>query len=366
MIRYIDSIDPVFFAHKRVLLRVDFNVTFKDGGQYDDSDVFRVRASLDTIQYLLRHGAYVGIISHRGEEQSFEDLIPIINSILNINTAFAKRIEDLSRLAKQHRVALAENLRMKAGEINDDDHFAKILSTGFDIYINDAFSVCHRKHASVSSITNHLPSFGGLLLKRELDLLESFVSAPSKGKTLIVGGAKNDTKIPIIKSFIGKAEYILVGGAIANELINSRKIKKEYLVLPFDFIIAQNNKNRFKNINHWPANKKIPHDYQAFDIGDKTIEYFVKIIRKSKMVLWNGPLGLAEVTPFDNATLKIAQSLNHHASAIIGGGDTVSYLMKHHAIPSQSLVSTGGGAMLSYLAGEVLPGLQALGYYGHK
>lgn len=362
MIRYINELNPEFLAHKRVLLRVDFNISLSKDGKYDRADLFRVKASEDTIKYLLRNGAIVGLIAHRGDDLSFHDVIDEISEVLNLKIPLVLRIEDLSRKAQQNKIALFENIRLKNGEITNDDHFAKVLSTNFDIYVNDAFSVSHRDHSSVSAITKHLPSYGGLLLQKEINLLSEFIEAPKKGKTLIVGGAKSETKIPIIQSFIDRASNILIGGATANEILRTRKFRQEdNILLPQDFIISKETKGKYSDIKSWPANKKMPSHYHAFDIGEKTVDEFLKIIKKSSVVLWNGPLGLAETPPFDNATLKIARALDS-IKCIIGGGDTISYLLKHKAIPSQALVSTGGGAMLSYLAGDKLPGLEALGY----
>lgn len=365
MIRFIDSIDYKFWAHKRVLLRVDFNITKSKEGMYDPADLFRVEASLETINYLLRSGASIGLISHRADEMSFHDLLPELRDIIKVRLQIVERIEDLSSRAQLNKIALFDNLRLKKGEEANDEAFAKVLTSGFDIYVNDAFSVCHRNHASISAIAKHLPSYGGFLLKKEIETLDKFIEAPKKGKTLLVGGAKGETKIPIIKSFIDKAENVLVGGAVANELFLTRKFKKDEVTLPSDIIIAKSSGQKYTNIAVHQSNIKIPRGFKALDIGPESIKTFVSIIKKSKIVLWNGPMGLAEVSPFDNATLQIAKSLKVTQS-IIGGGDTVSFLKKHHLVPSQALVSTGGGAMLSFLAGESLPGLSALGYYDKK
>lgn len=342
MIKKITDLTEKDLFGKKVLLRVDFNVPVLDGKILE---TYKVKAHKETIDYLTSRGAKLTLLSHITTVESFEPLLEQIKTILGTEDFF-----------------LYENVRKYKGEETNDEKFAKELANSFDIYINDAFAVSHRKHASVVAITKFLPSYAGLLFIKEIENLKKILESPKEDKTLILGGAKVSTKFPVIKNFLDKAENILIGGAIANVFLKARGIDIKKSLTDDKFL--KDAKNLLKE-----ETLIIPEDYlvsndMILDIGQKTIDKFVKIISESKMVIWNGPLGKAEAEQFANGTKKIAEAVsNSGAFSVIGGGDTIAFLEKNNIIGKFSYVSTGGGAMLEFLAGNKLPGLEALGYY---
>jgi phosphoglycerate kinase len=255
-----------------------------------------------------------------------------------------------------------DNIRKNDGEKKNDYNFAKQIAEGFDCYINNAFAVSHRNHASVSAITQFLPSYAGPLIESEMTNLQKAIDAPVKGKVVIMGGAKTETKVPVVKNFIDRAERIIIGGVIANDILTVRgytlhasnvdpnsaellaelDINDKRLILPVDF-------------KYSPDNDKI------WDIGPKSIETFAPYIESAKMIIWNGPVGLFENNQFEFGTKKLAQLIaDSGAVKIIGGGDTIEAVDRFGLRSKFDFISTGGGAMLAFLAGEELPGLEAL------
>lgn len=325
---------------KKVLLRVDFNVPISDG---KISERYRIKSNKETIDFLTSNGAIVGMVSHIVAIDSFETIANQIKEILGIDFSFVndcigESVETAINNAKPGDVFLLDNLRKYDGEEKNDLEFTEKLAKPFDIYINNAFSVCHRNHASLVAVTKFLSSYAGTLLIKEVDNLNKALKAPMENKLLIVGGNKMDTKLPVIKNFIGKAENILIGGAITEEMIE----KNPHIIFPKDYI-SENG--------------------AILDIGSETIKEFTSIINKSKIVVWNGTLGKAEEEKFSNGSKKIAEAIiNSDAFSIAGGGDTIAFLEKVLLIDKFDYVSTGGGAMLEFLAGNKLPGLVALGY----
>lgn len=341
MIKSITELTEKELSGKKVLLRVDFNVPVSDGKIQES---YRIRAHKETIDYLINRGVKPTLLSHITATESFGPLLEQIKTVLETENFF-----------------LHENIRQNKGEEDNDEVFAKELAKSFDIYINDAFSVSHRNHASVVAVTKFLPSYAGLLFIKETENLKKILELPKEGKTLILGGAKIETKFPVIKNFIDKAEKILVGGAIANVFLKVRGIDIKKSLADDNF--SENAKNLLKE-----ATLIIPNDYiisndMILDIGQKTVGKFVEIICKSKMVIWNGPLGKTEIPEFSHSSEKIARAIiDSGAFSIVGGGDTIAFLEKNSLIDKFSYISTAGGAMLEFLAGGKLPGLTALGY----
>lgn len=356
---------------KKVLLRVDFNVPVEDdlpaqAGKI--SEIYRINATKETINYLLSCDATIGILSHITAIESFGPIFGQIKNIIGRNLRFlpdcvGNEVEKNVLKANPKDVFLLENVRRYEGEEKNDKKFAKKLAKPFDFYINDAFSESHRRYASISAITEFLPSYGGFLLMKEIKNLVKATEEPKKGKTLILGGAKIETKFPVIKNFLNKAENILIGGAVANVFLKAKGVAIGESLTDDNFLENAKNLIRSEEIT-------VPEDYidsecMILDIGQKTTAKFSEIIAKSKIVIWNGPLGKYEVEQFSIGTKKISEAIiNSGAFSIVGGGDTVAFLEKFNFIKKFNYVSTGGGAMLQFLAGDKLPGLEALNYYG--
>ncbi|MDO8743115.1 MAG: phosphoglycerate kinase [Candidatus Azambacteria bacterium] len=364
MIKLLTDLTEKELSGKKVLLRVDFNVPVLDG---EISEYYRIKAVQETIEYLLNRNAIVAVLSHITAIKSFEPIFVKIKETIGKDLKFLSDCignavkENLSK-ANPGDIFLLENVRQYDGEENNDEKFAEKLAEPFDIYVNDAFAASHRNHASIVSVTKFLPSYGGTLLMKELKNLKKVLELPKEGKTLILGGAKIDTKFPVIKNFIDKAENILIGGAIANVFLASRGIDIKKSLTDDNFLEDALDLLKEKNII-------IPDDYiisddMILDIGEKTTDKFVEIINKSKLVIWNGPLGKAEIPEFSHSSEKIAKFIvDSGAFSVVGGGDTIAFLEDRGLINKFNYVSTGGGAMLEFFAGNKLPGLEALDYY---
>jgi len=337
---------------KIVLLRVDFNVPIKKGKVIDD---FRIKASLPTIKLLIQKGANIILITHLGEDGT-ASLNPVI-----------KHFFAISKVDKS-RVVFYENIRKFPGETKNDKNFAKKLSEMGDIYVNEAFSVSHREHASIVTLPKYLPSFAGFQLEEEVKNLSHAFNKIKRPFLFILGGAKFSTKLPLIKKYLKLADYVFIGGALASDLMKAKGYEvgkslvdtKNYnitevlnnskLILPTDFVIK---------------NKAI------VDIGKESIKNLASLIKKSKLILWNGPLGKYE-DGGAKATKEILKLvLKSKSQVIIGGGDIVSILSKlepkNHPPTGRAgkskanlFVSTGGGATLEFLANRTLPGIKAL------
>ncbi|MDP2638706.1 MAG: phosphoglycerate kinase [Candidatus Azambacteria bacterium] len=347
---------------KKVLLRVDFNVPVSDG---KIQEKFKIKANKETLDFLINKGARVGIVSHITSINSFEKIADQIKAILNRNFAFLPdcigvAVESNLQNSKPGDVFLLENIRKYEGEEKNDSEFAKKLAEPFDLYVNDAFSESHRNYASVAAITQFLPSYAGFSLMKEIENLKKVLNFQKKEKSLVLGGAKIDIKFSVIKNFLDKAEHILIGGAVANIFLEAKNIDIKKSLSDKGFL-SEAKEFLKKNTNIF-----IPEDYimsndMILDIGEKTISQFIAIISKSKIVIWNGPLGKVEDKKFSNSSKKIADAIiKSGAFSVVGGGDTIAFLEKINLIDRFSYVSTGGGAMLTFLAGNELPGLIAL------
>lgn len=370
------DLKPENLNGKKVLLRVDFNVSVDKDGSVED---FKIKAHRETVNYLMETGALVAMISHVDQPLiSFEGILSQISAGLGQKITFVSLADFLSNnyQSEANGLILVDNIRQDSREQQNNEEFAANLSKGFDLYVNDAFAVMHRDHASVSAITKHLSSYAGFLIKKETDILREVMDAPVEGKVLIMGGAKISTKLPVIKNFLNKAEKILIGGAIANDFFKSSginvgsslvdettipKIDGEIVILPQDITISKSKTGQLGTVSAPVAD--LASDDIIVDIGPQSAELFVEIIQESKIVIWNGPMGLSEVDIFAKGTDTIARAIINSPMSILGGGDTIAAVNKLGLLDKMNFVSTGGGAMLVFLSGERLPGLEALGYY---
>ncbi|MFA6397434.1 MAG: phosphoglycerate kinase [Candidatus Paceibacterota bacterium] len=359
---------------KKIIVRVDFNVPLKNGKVFDD---FRIRKSLPTIEFLKSKGAKIILISHIGDDgsQSLKPVADYLNKIIPtvfIPTSLGDNVNDEVAKMKNNSVFLLENLRKHEGEKKDDVSFARGISRLGDIYVNEAFSSSHRNHASIDSITKFLPSYMGLNFEEEIHHLEALFKKPEHPFLFILGGAKFETKMPLIKKYVKIADYIFIGGAIANNFFKEQGfeigtssfdnknfglrslIKNSKIILPVDVLVTDGKKVSTRKVD------KVFHDEKIVDVGEETIKILESYITKSKLVLWNGPLGVYE-EGFDKATSELIKFLvKTDAKTIIGGGDTVTTISKLKIENKINFVSTGGGAMIDYLSKGTLPGIRAL------
>lgn len=349
-IKEVEKLDGV-----RVLVRLDLNVPIQDGSIVDD---FRIRKSVPLIKYLYEKGANLILISHI-QSKGNTTLEPVAKYFKNfdVDCVFEKNYK--KALDNKHRIILLENLRTHEGEEANDKKFAQELASLADIYVNEAFSVSHRKHASVSAITEYIPSYAGLQFEEEVMHLSSAFK-PDHPFLFILGGAKFDTKLPLVERFIDIADRIFIGGALANDffLAQGRDIGTS-LVSEKKLDLSQISKNPKIFL---PADS-ILKETAIMDAGMKTIDILSKEIEKAKYILWNGPLGAYE-EGYRSATLQLAELLaeatKRGVKTIVGGGDTLATIQELKLEDSFTFVSTGGGAMLDYLAQGTLPGIEAL------
>lgn len=352
----------------RVLLRVDFNVPILGGRVQND---FRITQSLKTIEYLTERGARVIVISHMGDEKA--TLRPVadrLNKYIHAGFYPGLNAKDIIRDLPEGGVLVLENLRQDAGEESNSAKFAQKLADLADIYVNDAFSVCHRKHASVVGVPKLLPSYVGFLIEDEIKHL-SKAFKPTHPFLFVLGGAKFSTKVPLVNRFLVSADNILIGGALANDIYKAEGLEVGRSLLDKDGKAVKPFLKETKIIT--PREVTVT----GFSISDKAVEDVEKqemivdatanwvagiepLINKAKFILWNGPLGNFE-NGYSAGTKMLAKLIaNSGAFSIIGGGDTISAIEELNIMDKFSFVSTGGGAMLDFLANGTLPGIEAL------
>ncbi|MGL9732704.1 MAG: phosphoglycerate kinase [Wolbachia sp.] len=391
----VSSMENCDFHDKIVLLRVDFNVPVKNRKIHD---VTRILRALPTIQYLVNASAKVVIITHFGRPKvkidslSLKNIVETISQLFNkkikfVNDCIGKKVQKVVNKMNKGDVILLENLRFYKEEEQNDSNFAKQLASLADIYVNDAFSCSHKAHASISRITEFLPSYAGFCLQDELKYLKKAVSFDAKPITVIVGGAKISTKIKMLIKLAEKVDYLIIGGAIANNflLFNRVNIGKSFFqsgVENFLYnVIETANKNNCKIIVPEDALVAINSDYNTcilrniesildddiiLDIGPKTFSTIRSAIVKSKTLLWNGPIGVFEYSAFANGTIDVMKFVNsltyeRKLTSVIGGGDSLSAINTAGLTDKDfTYVSTGGGAFLSWLSGNEMPGIVAL------
>lgn len=381
---------------KKVLVRVDYNVPISsETGEISDDT--RIVASLDTIKYLLDHNAKVILMSHlgrpkNGPEKKFS-LEPVAKKLseligkdvkfLQSDTVVDEKVKEACKRLENGDIVLLENTRFRTEETKNGDEFAKELASLADLYVNDAFGTSHRAHASNVGVSKHLESALGFLVEKEVNIMGKALENPERPFIAILGGAKVSDKIGVIDNLLEKVDGILVGGGmawtflksegyevgkslvendkldLAKELLKKATEKGVKFFLPIDAVVAEemteDSPSKIISISDFTS------DEQAFDIGPRTVSVFVEEIKKSKTIVWNGPMGVFEIKQFANGTFDIAKALSEaDATTIIGGGDSASAIEKSGYKDKVTHVSTGGGASLEFLEGKTLPGIDAI------
>ncbi|MGJ7920201.1 phosphoglycerate kinase [Neobacillus sp. LXY-4] len=387
------SVKDVTVKGQRVFCRVDFNVPMKDGQITDDT---RIRAALPTIQYMVEQGAKVILASHLGrpkgqvvEELRLTAVAARLAELLGkevkkTDEAYGESVKAEINGLSEGDVLLLENVRFYPGEEKNDPELAKAFAELADLYVNDAFGAAHRAHASTEGIAHHIPAVSGFLMQKELDVLGKALSNPERPFTAIIGGAKVKDKIGVIDNLLEKVDNLIIGGGLAytfikaqgheigNSLLEADKmdlalsfIKKAEekgvkFYMPIDAVVAE----EFSA----DANTKvvgidqIPADWMSLDIGPKTAELYSDVIKNSKLVIWNGPMGVFEMDKFAGGTKAVAEALAeaNDTYSVIGGGDSAAAVEKFDLADKMSHISTGGGASLEFMEGKALPGVVAL------
>lgn len=336
------------FIDKKVLVRCDFNVPVSDTGEILDG--FRIVQALPTVKYLLENKAKVILMSHLGEPEGKVVEILKLNKVAErlsellgvmvtkLNDCVGQEVENKVLSLKSGEVLLLENLRFHQEETNNEYLFAEALASLADIYVNEAFSVCHRKNASVALLPNYLPACAGFLLEKEIVNLDKVLENPARPMTAIVGGKKVETKSKFINEISAIADFVLIGDLLEKEIIEKR-------------VLLSYPERVFSAKDH----------LEDKGIEEPTIKLFKEKIMQSKTVVWNGPLSYTEEQKYAKGTLEIANAIiESKAFSVVGGGETVEFLQKSGIMSSFSHVSTGGGAMIAYLSREKLPGIEAL------
>lgn len=393
------TIDQCNFADKKALVRVDFNVPLDS--DFNITDDKRMRAALPTINKILNDGGSVILMSHLGrpkggpeDKYSLKHILGDLSRMLDLEVKFANDCIGAEAIEKSKnlvpgQVLLLENLRFYKEEEKGDRGFAEKLSELGDIYVNDAFGTAHRAHASTAIIAEFFPGakYFGYLMTEELKNAQKVDHGAEKPFTAIMGGAKVSDKILLIESLLDKVDNLIIGGGMAYtfakaqggeigtslleedrmqlclELLEKAKAKGVNLLLPVDTVIADKFDNEAKKESVEAGH--IPADWMGLDIGPKTVELFSKVIGSSKTLLWNGPMGVFEMTSFELGTRGIANAVvaatrENGAFSLIGGGDSAAAIAKFNLEDQVSYVSTGGGALLEYMEGKVLPGVKAI------
>lgn len=380
-------------AGKKVLVRVDFNVPFDDQGNISDDT--RIRASLETIKYLVEQKAAVILMAHlgrpKGQVNPKFSLAPVAKhlgellgqKIVFVNDCIGAETKAAAKMLKPCQIMLLENLRFHKEEEKNDMEFAEQLASLADMYVNDGFGVSHRAHASVEGVTHFLPAAAGFLLEKEIAYVGRAVTEPLHPFAAIIGGAKVSDKIGVINNLLDKVDTLLIGGGMANtflaaqgcamgkSLVEEDKIElakellakaaqnKVNLLLPTDLVMAEAFAPDAKHVNEDVHH--LNQEYMGLDIGTETAKAYAEALADAKMIVWNGPMGVFEMDAFCKGTEAVAKAVaRSRAISIVGGGDSVAAIEKLGLAKRISHISTGGGASLEYLEGKVLPGVAAL------
>ena len=403
MLDGIRLIDELPLEGKRVFIRVDFNVPLSDDGITITDDT-RIRETLPTIEYALRHKAKLILASHLGRPKGkpnpkmslrpiVDRLRPMIDKCLGqeVNVGFSpdcvgETAEELAGQLESGQVLLLENLRFHAEEEANDPAFAQKLAKLCDVYVNDAFGSAHRAHASTEGITHHVAqSAAGLLMEKELTYMGKALTTPDRPFVAIIGGAKVSDKIEVIENLIQKVDALLVGGGmaytflkaqgqnvgkslleadkldVARHAMEAAKAKGVRFLLPVDHILADKFAPNAKT-QTFDGTGDFPAEWMALDIGPKTIALFKQEIAEASTIVWNGPMGVFEMSAFARGTKEVARAVaaNADATSIVGGGDSVAAVQQSGVADKITHISTGGGASLEFLEGKKLPGVEAL------
>lgn len=387
------TVRDVDVNNKKVLVRVDFNVPRDNTGNVTDDT--RIRAALPTIQFLLKNGAKVILTSHLGRPKGEVDekyrldqvaarLSELLGKkVLKTQTTIGPDVEKTVNTMEPGDVVLLENVRFNPGETKNDLEFAEKLASLADLYVNDAFGAAHRAHASTAGVAQYLPAVAGFLMEKELKALGGAITHPEKPFVAIIGGAKVSDKIGVIENLLHKVDALIIGGGMANTFLKAKgyelgkslveedkiELAKSQmaaaqaqgvkLLLPVDLVVADSieNPGEIKTVE---ANA-VPQDKMALDIGPATISLYTEALKDAKTIVWNGPMGVFEVTEFSSGTNLVAEAVaKTQANSIVGGGDSVAAIEKAGLREAISHISTGGGASLEFLEGKELPGVAAL------
>ncbi|WP_226655460.1 phosphoglycerate kinase [Pseudalkalibacillus hwajinpoensis] len=387
------SIRDVELKGKKVFCRVDFNVPMEDGKVTDET---RIKAALPTIKHLSDQGAKVILASHlgrpKGEAVDELRLDPVADRLSDLigktvtktDAVYGEEVDRAIADLEDGDLLLIENVRFEAGEEKNDEELAKKFAAMADLYVNDAFGAAHRAHASTEGIAHHIPAVAGFLMEKELEVLGSALTEPSRPFTAIIGGAKVKDKIGVIDHLLDKVDNLIIGGGLAYTFVKALGHEVGLSLLEEDKIdLAKSfmDKAKEKGVNFYmpqdvvigddfsnDANTKvvsieeIPSDWEALDIGPKTRETYSKVIAESKLVIWNGPMGVFELDIYANGTKAVAEALANAKDtySVIGGGDSAAAVEKFNYADQMSHISTGGGASLEFMEGKELPGVVAL------
>ena len=386
------SMNDLDVKGKRVFVRVDFNVPMEEGKITDET---RIRAAIPTIEQLVNAGAKVILASHLGRPKGEvkedmrltavgERLSELMGKpVTKLDESIGADVEAAVNNMQDGDIILLENVRFHKGEEKNDETLAKEFAKLADLYVNDAFGAAHRAHASTEGIAKHVPAVSGLLMEKELDVLGKALSNPERPFTAIIGGAKVKDKIGVIENLLDKVDHLIIGGGLvftfvkamghdigkslleedkielAKGFIEKAKEKGVQLHMPVDAVVA----NEFSKDADTKvvAIDAIPTDWMGLDIGPKTAENYAKVIKQSKLIIWNGPMGVFEMEKFANGTKTVADAMaTTDGYTIIGGGDSAAAVEKFEVASKMDHISTGGGASLELMEGKELPGIVAL------
>ena len=388
------TVRDIDFSGARTLVRVDFNVPIKEGKIKDDT---RIRASVPTIEFLVKQGARVILMSHLGKAKGEVDpqysLKPAADRLAElmkgvtvkfVNDCIGDAVKTQVEGLRDGEILLLENLRFHKGEEKNDPEFAKKLAEWGEVYVNDAFGTAHRAHASTEGVTKFIsPAVAGFLMEKEIAIIGKALSNPERPFYALIGGAKVSSKIDVLENLLKIVDKIIIGGGmaftflkaqgisigkslveddkleVAKEILKKAKAANKEIVLPTDAIIAAEMKeespDKTVDIN------AIPSDMAGYDIGPKSLEHFKNVLKDGKTIIWNGPMGVFEVKKFAKGTFEVAKLLAEmKATTIVGGGDSVAAVEQAGVAAKLTHVSTGGGASLEFMEGKVLPGVAAL------
>lgn len=388
----VKTVKDISLKNKQILIRVDFNVPMDE--EFDISDDTRIREALPTINYCVdNEPKCIVLVSHLGRpkgkqaEFSLKHILKRLERLLDKNVVFADSIESLASLqeqAEEGSIILLENIRFYEGEEKNSDELSKSLASHCDVFVNDAFGTSHRAHSSTYGVSKFVKEkVAGLLLKKEIDSFAKALANPLKPVLLIVGGSKVSSKLALLENILSVVDKIIIGGAMSNtflaslgydmadsmvekDLINEAqkilqkaKEKNVKIYLPVDVVSTDDIKSH-TNIKITPA-QDVPQGYKAVDMGPASTKLFNEVIQASQTIIWNGPLGIYEISQFSRGTFNLAHAIAEtYAFSLIGGGDTADAVEKAGERDNMSFISTGGGASLELLEGKILPAFEVL------